>query len=399
MREILILKNPIHEYEWGSRTAIAELLGEPAPSPRPQAELWMGSHPRAPSSARISGRWERLPDLIARAPEEILGRRVAERFGARLPFLFKVLAAAKPLSLQAHPSAAQAREGFLREEQARIPLNARERCYRDDAHKPETLCALSPFSALCGFRRIPEILANLRDLAIEGLDPEIQALEESPDAAGLRRFFAGLLTLEPDRRKAVVRATVRAAEARGADTPERRWILRLHEEYPEDVGVLSPLLLNCIRLEPAQALFLPAGELHTYLEGVGVEIMANSDNVLRGGLTKKYVDVPELLRILSFRDGPVEILAPEERGPELRYPARAEEFQLSAVRVRPGAPYAGPPDRNVEVWIAAEGRVRVESGSGGEAIEVRRGASFLVPAALPGYAIRGDGLLYRASVP
>ncbi|MGQ9591014.1 MAG: mannose-6-phosphate isomerase, class I [Planctomycetota bacterium] len=399
MREILLLKNPIQEYEWGSRKAIAELLGEPAPSPRPQAELWMGSHPRAPSSVRISGRWERLPDLIARAPEEILGRRVAERFGARLPFLFKVLAAAKPLSLQAHPSAAQAREGFLREEQAGIPLNARERCYRDDAHKPETLCALSPFSALSGFRRIPEILGNLRDLAIEELSAEVAAFERSPDAAGLRRFFAGLLTLPDDRRKAVVRAAVRAAEASAEDKPEHRWILRLHEEHPDDAGVLSPLLLNCIRLEPTEALFLPAGELHTYLEGVAVEIMANSDNVLRGGLTKKHVDVPELLRVLSFRDGPVEILAPEERGPELRYPARAEEFQLSAVRVRPGSTYAGPPERNVEVWIAAEGRVLVESASGGEALDVPRGASFLVPAALPGYAVRGDGLLYRATVP
>ncbi len=399
MQDILLLKNPIHEYDWGSKTAIAELLGDPVPAPRPQAELWMSSHPRAPSSVRVSGRWERLPDLISRAPQEILGPRVAERFGARLPFLFKVLAAEHPLSLQAHPSAAQSREGFLREEQARIPLNARERCYRDDNHKPEILCALSPFVALCGFRRTQSIVEELRRLALEELSREIAALEAHPDRAALRAFFSALLSLEPERKAAVIRAAVRAAEQRVRERPEYEWVLRLHAEYPEDIGILSPLILNCIRLEPGEALFLPAGELHTYLEGVAIELMANSDNVLRGGLTNKYVDVPELLRILSFRDGEIPILRPEKRGAELRYPALAEEFQLTAIRVEPGAPYESAAHRNVEVLIATEGRMTVESVAGGEPLEVARGTSFLVPAAAPGYRIRGEGFLYRASVP
>lgn len=334
MQPIMVLKNPILPYAWGSATAIPELLGR-APDGGPQAEMWMGAHPKAPSTVVKEAGEIPLPEAIAADPEGMLGPSVRERFGDTLPFLFKILAAAAPLSIQAHPSQDEAQAGFHRETAAGIPLDAPHRNYRDANHKPECIRALTPFWGLCGFRPADEAEALLCTFCGPDFGPLRSGLDgEEPEP--FRDFFEKLMTLDP----AHLRDTLRRAEAHAAgaasETPEGRWITRLATAYPGDPGILSPLFLNLIRLEPGEALFLPAGELHAYLDGLGLEIMANSDNVLRGGLTPKHVDVPELTRRVRFRPRRPPVLRPETVSPiEAVYPTPVAEFRLSEIRPGP----------------------------------------------------------------
>ncbi|RMH76263.1 MAG: mannose-6-phosphate isomerase, class I, partial [Actinomyces sp.] len=294
---VAALDGVVRHYDWGSPEAIPRLCGL-APDGRPWAELWLGAHPSAPAAVG-PGRTP-LDRLVAADPQGQLGPVVAERFGT-LPFLLKVLAAARPLSLQAHPTLDQARRGFAREEAAGIPVDAPHRSYRDRSHKPELICALTTFDALCGFRHPVRTLALLDELATGALDPVRAALADSPDAVGLSRVLRHLLELDAAEAATLVESVVAAcAAADGSEfARERRTALRLAELYPGDAGVVTSLLLNRVTLRPGQALFLGAGNLHAYLGGVGVEIMANSDNVLRGGLTTKHVDVPALLEVVD----------------------------------------------------------------------------------------------------
>jgi mannose-6-phosphate isomerase len=394
MRRIALLENPIRDYAWGSRTAIAALLGEPAPSPGPQAELWIGAHPSAPSHVKVGGRRVSLADLVAEDPEAILGARVLARFGPRLPFLAKLLAAAEPLSLQAHPDAAQARAGFAREHALGIPPGSAKRCYPDASHKPELLCALEPFEALCGFRPPDAILALAERLGVPDLADFVRAALARTEP--LAALLGGLLRLEPLRRGALIAEAAKAAPAL-AD-PGLAWIPRLAQLHPGDAGALAPLFLEHVVLAPGEALFLPAGELHGYLGGFAVEVMASSDNVLRGGLTSKHVDVEELLRILRCEPRPARPLHPEpdETG-ALRYATPAEEFELSRVCVGPQRGFASGGDRGVEVLACTVGRVDVRSER--SELELSRGRSCLVPAAAGGYALEGSGEVHRVRVP
>jgi mannose-6-phosphate isomerase len=389
------LENPVQHYAWGSRTAIPDLLGAPSPSEKPWAELWMGAHAVATSRIQTRGGSEPLDAFIARDPEAVLGRAVARRFAGALPFLFKVLAAAAPLSIQAHPSLAQARDGFARENRAGVALDAPERCYRDANHKPELICALTPFHALNRFREPREIAERFAALGESAIASAVASLRARADRDGLAAFFAALWTLaEPARRAVVVSATA-WARIRAGEDPAARWVDALADAYPGDIGVVAPLLLNVIELAPGEAMFLPAGELHSYLEGTGIEIMANSDNVLRGGLTAKHVDVAELLRTLSFRAGAIERLRPRAvAAAERLYDTPAEEFALGVLDVRPGTPYTAPPTRGIEILLCTAGRGRL-SGAGGEPIGP--GDCFVVPAAAPAYTVEGELTLYRAS--
>ena len=391
---IVRLENPVQHYAWGSHTAIPELLGRPSPAPEPWAELWMGAHPMATS--RVVGAGESLPldAYVARDPEAVLGAATAARFERKLPFLFKVLAAAEPLSIQAHPSLAQAREGFERENRAGIPLDAPQRCYRDALHKPELICALTPFHALNRFREPREIVERFAALDVTALAEPLAALRARLDREGLAAFFRVLWTLEEAARSAAIAGAVEWARSRGSGDPAAGWIDVLARRHPGDIGVLAPLLLNVVELAPGEAVFLPAGELHSYLEGVGIEIMANSDNLLRGGLTPKHVDVPELLRTLVFRAGPVERLRPQLVAGEGRYATPAEEFALAVLEVRPGARYVAPERRAVEILLCTEGRGQI---AGREDLAVARGDCLLVPARAPRYAVEGDLVLYRAT--
>ncbi len=398
MTGIYKLKNPIQNYNWGSHDAIAELLGQSVPSPEPQAELWMGAHPKAPSQVLVEGEWQPLPDQIELAPAGLLGEEVAASFAGKLPFLFKVLSAARALSIQAHPNLEQAREGFARENQLGIPVDAPNRNYRDENHKPEIICALTPFYALNGFRRLPEMLELLQQVGSNELRPELDRFLARPDTHGLEQFFTAIMTMDAARQRRVVAEV--AAYAAEHEPEVFEWIVKLNEQYPGDIGVLSPLLLNLVRLEPGQAMYSRARQLHAYLQGTGIELMANSDNVLRGGLTSKYIDVPELLHVLTFVETDVVIqTAQPELGREYRFVSGADEFQLSLIEVGPEAGYSSPVGRSIEIVICVEGQVTVTETISGDRMVIHQGESFLVPAATQGYQIEGQGILYKAETP
>ena len=400
MQKIGLLKNTIQEYAWGSTQAIPDLLGQRNPGNKPQAELWMGAHPKAPSLVQYHGQWVSLLDLINKNPVEVLGKNAAKNFNNKLPYLFKVLAAAKPLSIQAHPNVYQAREGFERENAQGIPLNAPYRNYRDAHHKPECICALTPFWALSRFRRISGILSYLKKVCAHGLDAEINNLKQQPTSDGLKGFYTDLMTMDADRQNRIAAQALEQAQRFEAQDPVFSWMLKIAADYPNDIGVLAPILLNLICLEPGQALFLDAGEFHAYLEGLGIELMANSDNVLRGGLTPKHVDVPELLRVLKFEDQDVFFLKPQEVVPnEFVYPSPAKEFELSVITLNSGAQYQSPAQRSVEILICTRGIVTLTDYGNQTETQLQQGVSALIPAAVERYAIKGEGTCYKAAVP
>jgi mannose-6-phosphate isomerase len=303
------------------------------PAAHPEAELWFGAHPGDPAFLETAhGETSLLAALVA-DPEGQLGCASRARFGDVLPFLVKVLAADEPLSLQAHPSAEQAVEGYLREERLGIPVNSPVRNYRDTSHKPELLVALQPFEALAGFRQASRTSELLRALAVSDLDPFIDLLDDQSDADGLRALFTTWITAPQPDIDVLVPAVLEGAiqyvsSGAGEFQAEAKTVLELGERYPGDAGVLAVLLLNRIRLAPGEGIFLSAGNLHAYLRGVGVEVMANSDNVLRGGLTPKHVDVPELLRVLDFTPTAEAQLRAQTRreGLEVIYETPADEF-------------------------------------------------------------------------
>ena len=400
MKRICLLKNTIQEYDWGSRTAIAELLGDAIPSPKPQAELWMGAHPKAPSMVDINGRWLSLKTAIEENPVDILGKPIAEKHGKNLPYLFKVLAAAKPLSIQAHPSLSQAQEGFERENELGIPVDAPNRNYKDAMHKPECICALTPFWALNGFRKIYDIVSNMRYCCQNGMAGEINALNNQPDSNGLKRFFEAMMTMDSNRKKEIIQQAVQTAEQGSGKDPMLEWVIALYKEYPDDIGTLSPLYLNLIRLSPGEAMFLSSGRLHAYLEGLGMELMANSDNVLRGGLTPKHMDVPELLKTLDFQQKEIEILTPKQKeGGERIYASKAEEFVLSVISVTDAMPFSSPSVRSVEIVICTDGKAIFSDPGTDAALTLKKGESALIPAAVARYQIKGTATLYKAAVP
>jgi len=375
MDRICILKNHVQEYAWGSYTAIQELLGKPLPSGRPMAEMWMGAHPKAPSEVLIGDHWRSLAEVIEGSPESILGKKVAEKFANKLPFLFKVLAVSSPLSIQVHPNLEQAREGFARENRLGIPLDASNRNYRDDNHKPELLLAVTCFTCLKGFRRIKEIIGLMERIAPKGLSDQLALLRTQTKAYGLKNFFNYLMTMDKSRSKEVLGEAVSLAEKRTDQDPAFHWMVELNREYPGDTGVFSPVILNFVELKPGDAMYLEAGEPHCYLNGLAMELMANSDNVLRGGLTPKYRDVPELLKLVDFKTGPPLPVRPERLGTcESFYQTPAREFTLSLISVNKGKSFESQRDRSVEI-------------------------SVIVPSAVSQYRIDGMATLYKTSVP
>jgi mannose-6-phosphate isomerase len=389
---VQLLRGAIRTYAWGSRTAIAEFTGRPSPAAHPEAELWLGAHPSDPAwLEEPDGETSLLQALVA-DPEGQLGAAACARFGDVLPFLVKVLAADEPLSLQAHPSAGQAAEGYLREERLGIPLTSPVRNYHDASHKPELLVALEPFEALAGFRPAARTIELLRALAVSDLDPFIDLLNDQSDADGLRALFTTWITApQPDIDVlvgAVLEGAIRYISCGATEfAAEVKTVLELGERYPGDAGVLAVLLLNRITLGPGEGIFLAAGNLHAYLRGVGLEVMANSDNVLRGGLTPKHVDVPELLRVLDFAPTTeAQLRAPTHQdGLALIYDTPADEFAASMLTLgddqvghEVDAPsrhgdYQGP-----QILLCTEGCTTVSGKSA--ALTLNRGAAAWVPA-------------------
>ncbi|MGW7200908.1 mannose-6-phosphate isomerase, class I [Streptomyces chryseus] len=385
------LSNTVRPYAWGSTTAIPALLGT-APTGEPQAEMWMGAHPGAPSRVdRGDGAGEQpLSAVIDAAPEAELGEAAVRKFGPRLPFLLKILAAGAPLSLQVHPNLAQAREGYAAEESAGVPIDAPHRNYRDANHKPELICALTPFEGFCGFRAPAESADVLAALDVDSLKPYVDLLHAHPEEAALREVLTAVLSAErAEMAETVTSAAAAADRLGGAYAP----YATLAHHFPGDPGVIAAMLLNHVRLQPGEALFLGAGVPHAYLSGLGVEIMANSDNVLRCGLTPKHVDVPELLRIVRFEAGDPAVLRPEassSTGEEL-YDTPIEEFRLSRHVLAPGAEPRTLPSATPQILLCTAGEVRA-----GE-LTLAPGQSAFVPA---GETVRlsGTGTLFRATV-
>ena len=379
------LEGAIRKYDWGSTSSIPSLLGC-AEDGKPWAELWLGAHPSAPSVVGESR--TPLDELIAADPAAQLGTAVTDRFGS-LPFLFKVLAAAAPLSLQAHPSVPQAEAGYAREDAAGIPIDAPNRSFRDRFHKPELICALTDFHALCGFRDPVATLDVLATIDTAALDPIRDRLAVFSDVDGLGPLLEYLLTLPATDAAALVAPVVAACGVPGSDrhADVRAMAAALGERYPGDAGVVTALLLNLVHLKPGEALFLGAGSLHAYLGGTGVEIMANSDNVLRGGLTTKHIDIPTLLEVVDAR--PIE---PVVQRPALvrgiaSYDTPVPEFLLDRLDLDGSATVSGP-----AILLCTDGAV--DAGS----FSLERGAAAWLPAGDGIVELRGRGTVYRAGV-
>ncbi|WP_028266414.1 mannose-6-phosphate isomerase, class I [Arthrobacter sp. MA-N2] len=385
------LENLLRPYAWGSTTAIAALLGRPA-SGGPEAELWIGAHPGSPSLAtRPDGSSVALDALINVDPTHFLGGSSLAEFGPRLPFLTKLLAADKPLSLQVHPGLQQAREGFAKENAAGLAADAPERNYRDDNHKPEMLFALTPFEALCGFRpatdskRVFEHLANLLDLAAVDVPDIITGviadLSDADEAAALKASFTRLITGGDSVSAATdqVVAVLTSGAPMGHYVAELSAVLRINAEFPGDPGVLISLLLNLVILAPGESVYLPGGNVHAYLKGLGVEVMAASDNVLRGGLTPKHIDVPELLKTIEFAALGVPRIEPRTSkfGQDLYVPP-FREFQLQRIELAPGAEPVPLAQAGPAVVVVVSGSVLLDSPK--SELALARGGSAFIPA-------------------
>ncbi len=374
------LETVVQHYAWGSRTLIPALLGLPAPTADPWAELWVGAHPGGPSL---------LPD----------GRSLAE-VEPDLPYLLKLLSAVEPLSLQAHPDAEQAGRGFALEEAAGIPYGAPERTYKDSHAKPEMLVALTPFSALVGFREPAEVLRLTRALDCPALDPLAEALDQADPEKALRDAFTVGMTVDPERRTALVIAAAAAAAGHAADPSTApadarayAWVARLALLHLGDVAALAPLLLQTVTLEPGEAIALPSRTLHAYLGGGAVEVMGSSDNVLRGGLTSKFVDVEALLDVVTFRARPIPWVAPVRvcDGVEV-YDSGVSAFRLLHVRVA-GTPV--PVDSHgPRLVLVTAGSVEVATEEG--STTVRPGHAAYVPATAADLRLLGQGSAWVA---
>ena len=376
--------NTPRDYAWGSTTAIAGLLGT-TPSGAPEAELWLGAHPGSPARILDTTQTDGAADLAHWT-----------QTAGKLPYLLKVLAAASPLSLQAHPSSAQARAGFERENAEGLAPDSPERNYKDPFHKPEMIFALSdPFDALCGFREPAESRAALERLA--GGDPAVAAFAatlEGEPADVLRRATEWLLGGAPEVADVVdgVVAAAQDAESVDADT-----VRMLAAAFPGDPGIVLALLLNRVALRPGDALYLPAGNIHAYLRGLGIELMAASDNVLRGGLTPKRIDVPELVSILDFRPFAVTPMVRERPAPGVEeFVPDVPDFRLIRIEVGGDVPEASVDIPGTAIVLCTAGEVEVEGAT--EALRLKRGEAAVVTADERRLAVVGGaGTLFVAT--
>ena len=384
------LKNTVKHYEWGSPEWIPALLGQDNISRIPWAELWMGVNAAGPSraAAALSAGIKKedspplLSELIARDSEAMIGKTCAEKYGS-LPYLFKIIAVAKPLSIQAHPSSDKAKEGFDRENAEGLPMDAPNRNYRDGRHKPELICALKPFAALCGFREKEEILSLLGiicQISGEALKTDLEklmaALEqetENPYKAFLSEFFS-------IKSRELGSFMIKKQPLLERDFPEYRgeWKLcsYLASIHPADNAAIAPIFLNTLELKPGEAMYIPPGVMHAYLYGLGIELMADTDNVLRGGLTAKHVDREELLRILDFSGHKPEILQASGLS-RFSYPARYEEFTLTVLKGRgDSVTYS---ETGPSIVFITEGSANV-AVCGEKTLEIKTGESAFIPA-------------------
>jgi len=384
--KIYEMKNPIKNYLWGSKTFLAKLFGQDEQTFEPQAELWMGTHPQGISQIKVNDNWISLETFIANDSEKVLGKRIASQSGNKLPFLFKILAIDKPLSIQVHPDKNQAAIGFESENQREIPLSAPNRNFKDRSHKPELVCALTPLWAMCGFRSYEAIQSNFMSMNVS---QEIFNPEQT-----INKFFYQLMHLDIDQKNQLIATAVQHAQSRTEQT-HWQWVTRLAMHFPNDIGVLAPLFLNIFCLNPGQGLFLQPGILHAYLDGNAVEIMCNSDNVIRGGLTVKHIDVETLLDIVSTSNEDIKPIHPEMGQPnEWHYPIPIDSFSLTRYDIHPehclNTTVNGP-----EILLCVKGKIRIAQDN--DSIYLKPGMSAFVSHEADYYTIGGNGELFRAT--
>jgi len=379
------LENVIQSYAWGSTTLLAGMRGM-KDSSGPEAEVWMGAHAVAPSQCHLDGQLVGLDRVIAADPS-ILGPAGRVSSG-KLPYLMKLLAAGAPLSLQAHPTKAGAEAGFARENVLGIALDNPRRSYKDDNHKPELICALTPFRALSGFRATTSTVEFFVSLGCSGLDEIVERIEGGGERT-LIDIVQHLLTLSAEEGRVLAEQVAGAVAEPGDHELERSIGRRIAEVCPGDPGIVIALMLEAVTLQPGEAIYLGAGRLHAYVDGLGVEIMAASDNVLRGGLTPKHVDVPELVSVLRPEVEPITVLGGVETDTgEFEYPTPAPEFLLSRIELegRVERVAEGP-----EIVVVTSGAADFGDESLGPADSV------FVPAGVR-WSAAGSGQLFRARV-
>ncbi|WFQ80585.1 mannose-6-phosphate isomerase [Xenorhabdus sp. SF857] len=389
---MLKMTNKIQHYDWGSKTALTDIYGIENSDNQPMAELWMGAHPKCSSLVTDpqTGEMSALSMLIDQEPEKYLGRKVARQF-QRLPFLFKILCAAQPLSIQVHPDKTSAEIGFAKENAQGIPLDSAQRNYKDDNHKPELVYALTSFKAMNAFRPLSEI-AQLLD-HVSAAHPDIQAFLQQPTEQNLSFLFSQLLNMQGEQKQlamAVLKSALNCHQGEPWDT-----IKQITFFYPDDNGLFTPLLLNVVELEPGQAMFLYARTPHAYLDGVALEVMANSDNVLRAGLTSKHIDVPELMANLDFIPKAADTLLTEPRQEKeaLNYPVPVNDFCFSVYSVSE-QPISLEND-SASVLFCVEGQAVISTDK--QQLKLLSGESIFLPAIEKAVTVYGQGRIARVS--
>ncbi|MGY5957259.1 mannose-6-phosphate isomerase [Kosakonia sp. BK9b] len=383
------LINSVQNYAWGSKTALTDLYGIANPNNLPMAELWMGAHPKSSSKVQdTNGETRALREVIDQDKQSLLGAAVAERFG-ELPFLFKVLCADQPLSIQVHPNKKNSEIGFAKENDADIPLNAAERNYKDPNHKPELVFALTPFLAMNAFREYADIVSLLQPVA--GAHPAIAHFLQAPGAERLSELFAALLNMQGDEKSralAVLKSVLEQQQGEPWQT-----IRTIAAFYPDDSGLFSPLLLNVVKLNPGEAMFLFAETPHAYLQGVALEVMANSDNVLRAGLTPKYIDIPELVANVKFTPKPADTLLtqPTRNGAELDFPIPVDDFAFALHDL--SASETALAQQSAAIVFCVEGEAVLSKDS--QRLVLKPGESAFIAASESPVAASGTGRLAR----
>ncbi|CAK3137285.1 Mannose-6-phosphate isomerase [Vibrio crassostreae] len=388
------LDNVIQHYPWGSKQSISELFDIQNPNAEPQAEIWMGVHPRGCS--RVADTGQLLSEVLSQDCKGMFGEYTEARFG-ELPYLFKVLAAETPLSIQVHPSKKKAQLGFERENKLGISLDASNRNYKDPNHKPELVYALTFYKAMNGFRPIQQIIELFKEAEISALDIEISALAINPNSEGLKVFFTSVMTLEGERKKLALEQLYSAYERRPKTAMGRealQYSKGFEQHYVDDIGLFSPLMLNTIELAPGEAMFLHAETPHAYIEGTGLEIMANSDNVLRAGLTPKFIDVPELIDNTCFETTDIEgiKLKPIEKEDKLSFPIPVDDFGFDILSV--SEEISQQYLRSAEILFCIGGEVTISTKE--HKLMLSSGESAFISNDAGMYEYQGQGILARA---
>ncbi len=389
MKKMFKMVNQIQKYDWGSQAYIANLLGIEKKDDEPWAELWMSAHKKAPSF--LPSLEMNLDQAIEKNPQAFLSKEIAIKFDNKLPYLFKVLSSDKPLSIQAHPNLMQARKGFSKENELGIALTDYHRNYKDDNHKPELICALTEFHAMCGFRPAKEIIYNFSQVQLTTFLDNFQEFKDKQDSISWKKVFTEILTASVEKKQQILNR-VKDNISLIIDEYTRNWIDKMFAYYPEDIGAISPLFLNTFVLKPGQAVFLEAGLLHAYLRGTGIEIMANSDNVLRGGLTSKNVDVEELTSILQWGMAKPDIQEFSADDKLVNYKIPIEEFSLQKLNLKGQETLSA--NRPI-MLLVINGQAELSCGE--EALQINKGESVFITGEAQVVVIKGNAQVFIAS--